>query len=276
MARPGHTTRRVNHHAISDNAQVGRELPAGRTPPALFAAIGEFGEQATKDGILVDQGGLMPSAAGALVRVSGGKITVIDGPFTEAKEIIGGYATFQVRSKEEAIEHAVTSWSCTSSTGRVSRASPRFARSWIPATSSPGRPSRSSSGRQRGCVAQTGVRSVAVPAADVHPTIEAVWRIESARLIAGLVRMVRDVGLQRTSPKTLSSPRSSSGRSRASRTTRAPGSWPSRNGAGSTTSVAQSGWNASTLSSLKRSTRSRSCRTSTCPWGTTSRTTCCG
>jgi hypothetical protein len=86
--------------------KLDENFPAGPPPPALFAAIGEFGEQATKDGILVDQGGLMPSAAGALVRVSGGKITVIDGPFTEAKEIIGGYATFEVRSKEEAIEHA--------------------------------------------------------------------------------------------------------------------------------------------------------------------------
>ena len=86
--------------------KMDESLPAGPPPPELFAAIGELGEQAAKDGILLDQGGLLPSAAGALVRVSGGKVTVIDGPFTEAKELIGGYAMFQVRSKEEAIEQA--------------------------------------------------------------------------------------------------------------------------------------------------------------------------
>lgn len=81
-------------------------MPAGPPPPSLFAAIGELGEQATKAGTLLDQGGLMPSAASSLVRVAGGKVTVIDGPFTEAKEVIGGYAMYDLRSKEEAIEAA--------------------------------------------------------------------------------------------------------------------------------------------------------------------------
>ncbi len=49
----------------------------------------------------------MPSALGARVRLSGGKLTVTDGPFAEAKEVIGGYAVFQVSSKEEAIEQTV-------------------------------------------------------------------------------------------------------------------------------------------------------------------------
>lgn len=79
-------------------------MPAGPPPPELMAAIAELGEQATKDGTLLDTGGLLPSAAGALVRVSDGKVTVIDGPFTEAKELVGGSAMFQLRSKEEAIE----------------------------------------------------------------------------------------------------------------------------------------------------------------------------
>jgi len=81
-------------------------MPAGPPPPSLMAAIAELGEQATKDGTLLDQGGLLPSAAGALLRVSNGKVTVTDGPFTEAKELVGGYAMFQLRSKEEAIEQA--------------------------------------------------------------------------------------------------------------------------------------------------------------------------
>jgi hypothetical protein len=80
--------------------------PAGPPPPSLYQAIGELGEQARKDGTLLEEGGLMPSSAGALVRLSGGKVSVLDGPFTEAKELIGGYAVYQVRSKEEAIEAA--------------------------------------------------------------------------------------------------------------------------------------------------------------------------
>jgi hypothetical protein len=81
-------------------------MPLGPPPPALYEAIGELGEQATKDGTMLEQGGLAPSSAGALIRLSNGKISVLDGPFTEAKEVIGGYALFQLHSKEEAIEHA--------------------------------------------------------------------------------------------------------------------------------------------------------------------------
>jgi hypothetical protein len=81
-------------------------MPAGPPPAALFAAIGQLGEQATKDGTLLDQGGLLPRANGALVRLADGKVTIVDGPFTEAKELIGGYAMFQVRTREEAVEHA--------------------------------------------------------------------------------------------------------------------------------------------------------------------------
>jgi hypothetical protein len=71
-----------------------------------MAGIAELGVRATMDGTLLDQGGLMPTATGAVVRVAGGKVTVVDGPFTEAKEVIGGYAMWQVRSKEEAVEAA--------------------------------------------------------------------------------------------------------------------------------------------------------------------------
>jgi hypothetical protein len=81
-------------------------MPAGPPPPALFEAIGALGEQAARDGILLDQGGLLPSAAGALIRVADGNVTVFDGPFADAKELIGGYAMFDVRSKEEAVEQA--------------------------------------------------------------------------------------------------------------------------------------------------------------------------
>ena len=85
----------------SDEA-LSSEMP----PPALFEAIGAFGHESTLDGTLVEQGGLLPSAAGALVSLADGAITVTDGPFAEATELIGGYAVFEVRSKEEAVEKA--------------------------------------------------------------------------------------------------------------------------------------------------------------------------
>lgn len=79
---------------------------AGRPPdPALMQAIGKLREEAFAKGIMVDTGGLAPSSKGARVRVSGGKVTVTDGPFAEAKEVVGGYAIMELPSREEAIEH---------------------------------------------------------------------------------------------------------------------------------------------------------------------------
>ena len=77
---------------------------AGPPPPALMEAIAKLGQEAGQKGVMVQMGGLYPSAMGARVLLSGGKIRVIDGPFTEAKELIGGYAVFEVASKDEAIE----------------------------------------------------------------------------------------------------------------------------------------------------------------------------
>jgi len=76
-------------------------------PPAgLMEAMGQFVERSLKDGTLVDTGGLLPSKDGVRVRLSRGKITVTDGPFTEAKEVIGGWAILQTASKEEAVRIA--------------------------------------------------------------------------------------------------------------------------------------------------------------------------
>ena len=75
----------------------------GRPPDALMVAIAELGEEALKAGVLVETGGLFPSAMGARVRLSGGNLLVTDGPFAEAKELIGGYAVYQVETKQEAI-----------------------------------------------------------------------------------------------------------------------------------------------------------------------------
>lgn len=75
-------------------------------PQSLYTAMGEFVGQATKDGVMIDGAGLQPSARGHRVRLSKGKITVIDGPFTESKEIVGGYALIEARSEEHALEIA--------------------------------------------------------------------------------------------------------------------------------------------------------------------------
>ena len=70
-------------------------------------AIGKLAEEAAKAGTMVGSGGLQSTALGARVRLSGGKLSVTDGPFTEAKEIIGGYAEFELPSKQQAIDSAV-------------------------------------------------------------------------------------------------------------------------------------------------------------------------
>jgi hypothetical protein len=78
----------------------------GPPPPALMGAIAKFGEEAMKAGVLVEQRGLHPSARGARVSVVGGKTTATDGPFAEAKELVGGYAVYDVKSKAEAVAWA--------------------------------------------------------------------------------------------------------------------------------------------------------------------------
>jgi hypothetical protein len=75
-------------------------------PQSLYAAMGEFVGAAMKNGVMIDGAGLQPSARGHRVRLSKGKITVIDGPFTESKEIVGGYALIEARSEEHALEIA--------------------------------------------------------------------------------------------------------------------------------------------------------------------------
>jgi hypothetical protein len=70
-------------------------------------AITESAEQLSRDGILIEAGGLAPTAMSTRVRLSGGRVNVIDGPFTEAKEVVGGYAVHELKSKEQAVESAV-------------------------------------------------------------------------------------------------------------------------------------------------------------------------
>jgi hypothetical protein len=80
--------------------------PIDPPPPALFAAMAAFGEEGQRTGVLVDQGGLLPSDAGAIVSLVDGTIKAVDGPFTEARELVGGYAVIEVESRAAAVEHA--------------------------------------------------------------------------------------------------------------------------------------------------------------------------
>jgi len=75
-------------------------------PQALLDAMGEFVAEKFKSGVLKDTAGLKPTAEGLRVRLNGGKLRMTDGPFTESKEVVGGYAMVDVGSKEEARELA--------------------------------------------------------------------------------------------------------------------------------------------------------------------------
>ena len=79
----------------------------GPPPKQLMDAIAKLAEEETKAGTMVGSGGLGPTAKGARVRLSGGRVTVTDGPFAETKEVVGGFAQFELNSKKEAIESAV-------------------------------------------------------------------------------------------------------------------------------------------------------------------------
>lgn len=80
---------------------------AGPPPKALMDAMAKLGDERFKEGTMIEIGGLLPSAAGVRVRLVDGKLTVTDGPFVESKEVVGGYAVIEVKSKKEAIEQTL-------------------------------------------------------------------------------------------------------------------------------------------------------------------------
>jgi len=74
--------------------------------PALMEAMGKLADREIKAGRMLDTGGLMPVSMGAQVKITDGKLSVVDGPFVETKEMIGGYAIFELRDKQEAVASA--------------------------------------------------------------------------------------------------------------------------------------------------------------------------
>src|ERR1700686_5169084 len=89
---------------IIGKATAESEKEGALPDPQLMADMGKFNEELVKAGILLASDGLHPSSKGARVKFSGKSRTVIDGPFTEAKELIAGFQIWQVKSLEEAIE----------------------------------------------------------------------------------------------------------------------------------------------------------------------------
>ncbi len=88
--------------------KANKDSEAGKMPgEELLAAMGKYNEELMKAGVLLDLSGLQPSSKGARIKFSGGKRTVIDGPFAETKELIAGYWIIQVKSKQEAIDWAM-------------------------------------------------------------------------------------------------------------------------------------------------------------------------
>ncbi|MFE3602066.1 YciI family protein [Streptomyces sp. NPDC059096] len=80
--------------------------PAGGPSPELQQRMGALLEEITKAGVMLDTAGLKPTSDGVRIRQDKGSITVTDGPFTESKEVIGGYAILQAKDKAEAVEWA--------------------------------------------------------------------------------------------------------------------------------------------------------------------------
>lgn len=87
--------------------KASKDSEAGVMPGEdLLAAMAKYNEELVKAGVLLDAAGLQSSSKGARIKFSGGKRTVIDGPFAETKELIAGYWVIQVKSKKEAVEWA--------------------------------------------------------------------------------------------------------------------------------------------------------------------------
>ena len=80
---------------------------SGPPPMELMEAIDKLGQEAAKAGKMVSMGGLQHTSKGASVRLTGGKLITTDGPFTESKEVIGGFTIMELQSKEQALEEAL-------------------------------------------------------------------------------------------------------------------------------------------------------------------------
>ena len=85
--------------------KANEDSEAGVQPPeAVFEAMADYHQELAKAGVLLNANGLQPTSKGWRIRYSGGKRSVIDGPFTESKELVAGYTIIQTKTREEALE----------------------------------------------------------------------------------------------------------------------------------------------------------------------------
>jgi hypothetical protein len=87
-------------YTLANEAENATEPPS----PDLYEKMGRFVEEATKAGVVVATGGIAPTSEGARISLKGGEFTVVDGPFAEAKELVGGWALMECRDLAEAVE----------------------------------------------------------------------------------------------------------------------------------------------------------------------------
>jgi len=87
-------------YTLADEAELPTEPPS----PELFEEMGKFVEEAVNAGVIVATGGIAPTSEGAKITLKDGEFTIVDGPFAEAKEIVGGWAIMECRDIDEAIE----------------------------------------------------------------------------------------------------------------------------------------------------------------------------
>jgi len=87
-----------------DPATAASAASGGGPSEELMTEMGKLIDEMTKAGVLLDTGGLRPVEEATVLRLAGGKQTVVDGPFAEAKEVVGGYCIVQAKSADEAVE----------------------------------------------------------------------------------------------------------------------------------------------------------------------------
>ncbi len=87
-------------YTLANEADTPTEPPS----PDIYEKMGAFVEEATKAGVIVATGGIAPTSEGSIIKLNDGEFTVVDGPFTEAKELVGGWALMECRDLPEAVE----------------------------------------------------------------------------------------------------------------------------------------------------------------------------
>ena len=87
-------------YTLGNEAEITTEPP----PPEMYEKMGKFVEEAVSAGVVVATGGIAPTSEGVKISLTNGEFTVVDGPFTEAKELVGGWALLECRDLAEATE----------------------------------------------------------------------------------------------------------------------------------------------------------------------------